>query len=87
MEDAFFWSMPTNDLDEVHRVWTETISRINAGNADNLPGAKWSPVSHIRPHAKNKEDCYETPQGQKVTKKCFWLNQEYIKKIIEKHSC
>lgn len=83
LEKAFFWSMPQTDLEEVHRVWLETINRIKAGQAENLPGAKWSPVSHVRPHAANKLDTYETPQGDNLTKKCFWLNQDYIKKQIE----
>lgn len=83
LERAFFWSMPTYDLEEVQRVWSETIRRINHGQAEKLPGAKWSHVSHIRPHAKNKLDAYETPDGKHVTKKCFWLNQEYIQRQIE----
>lgn len=82
LEKVFFWTMPTKDLEEAHRVWVETVKRVKAGHADDLPGAKWSPVAHVRPHARDANDTYETPQGQQVTKKCFWLNQNYLLKIL-----
>lgn len=83
LDKAFFWTMPTEDLNEAQRVWIETVQRINNGQAENLPKSSESPVAHVRPHAKNAEDTYETPQGKQVTKKCFWLNTAYIKRITD----
>ncbi len=82
LEKVFFWTVPTQDLEEANRVWLETVKRVKSGRADDLPGAKWSPVAHVRHHAQDANDTYETPHGQQVTKKCFWLNVDYLKKMI-----
>lgn len=81
LEKVFFWTMPPSDLEEAQKVWEETVKRINEGRADDLPKSTESTVAHVRPHAQNAEDTYETPQGEQVTKKCFWLNIDYIKAI------
>ncbi|MCU0678167.1 MAG: DNA mismatch repair protein [Candidatus Pacebacteria bacterium] len=86
LEKAFFWTMPSEDIIEAQRVWTETVQRTKNGQADNLPKSSESTVAHVRPHARNAEDTYETPHGTFVTKKCFWLNIKYLKKIIESSS-
>ncbi len=83
LERVFFWTMPTSDLVEARRVWEMTIKRINAGHSDRLPTSNESNVSHVRPHAKNAEDTYGTPQGEQVTKKCFWLNIGYLKEVCK----
>ncbi|KGX87013.1 Sau3AI family type II restriction endonuclease [Pontibacillus litoralis] len=81
--DAMFWNIPFNDLEiEVKKVWEETVSRIMDDQADKLPGSKDNLVSHVRPHAQNKMDTYETPQGKQVVKKCFWLNNYYLEKQL-----
>jgi DNA mismatch repair protein MutH len=82
-EKAFFWTMKQSDLEEVHNVWKETVKRVNEGNAENLPKMSESRVSHIRPHGKNREDTYDTPQGKQVTKKCFWLNSDFIDEVVK----
>lgn len=82
-----FWNMPVSDIEEVHKVWAETVKVIkegiiitNKGNRsfNNLPGQTFNQVSHIRPHAQNKADTYELPDGRKLTKQCFWLNNKYV---------
>lgn len=82
LEDAFFWNIPSDDLDKAKKVWEETVKRISNGKTNDLPGTRWSSVAHVRPHAKNKADAYETPQGGLETKKCFWLNKKYLKDQI-----
>jgi DNA mismatch repair protein MutH len=82
LRNVMFWNMPNKDLKEAKRVWRETIKRIKANDYKNLPSKKFSDVSHVRPHARNKKDVYETPQGGFETKKCLWLNAGYIKKIV-----
>lgn len=55
----------------------------------NFPGMKFNKYCHVRPHSKNAEDTYRLPVPDKLTsakkysKQCFWLNNKYIKKIIE----
>lgn len=82
LDKALFWTMPPQDLIEAQRVWEETVQRIKSGMAENLPKSSESTVAHVRPHAKNAEDTYETPQGTHVTKKCFWLNINYLKSVV-----
>ncbi len=90
-EKVLFWNMPVKDINEVKKVWEETIRVIKEGvkietrgNRDfnNLPGMSFNPVSHVRPHAKNKQDCYELPNGEKMPKQCFWLSHKYIEKQV-----
>lgn len=86
-DKILFWNMPIDDIEEVHRVWQETVDVINNGvvitrkngrDFNNLPGQSFSRVSHVRPHGQNKLDCYELPDGRKLTKQCFWLNNKYV---------
>lgn len=77
-----FWNMPYQDVQEVETVWSETVTRIRNGQAEHLPKKSEHHIMHIRPHARNKADTYETPQGQQVVKKCFWLNSQYIRDEI-----
>lgn len=82
-----FWNMPVDDIEEVHKVWTETVKVIKEGvvikhkngrDFNNLPGQSFNKVSHVRPHGQNKADTYDLPDGRKFTKQCFWLNNKYI---------
>ncbi|KUE74311.1 hypothetical protein AUQ37_04745 [Candidatus Methanomethylophilus sp. 1R26] len=79
---ALFWNMPKEDLEEAERVWKEAKERIIAGDYRHLPKTDDSPIVHVRPHGQNKEDTFPTPQGGEETKKCFWLRNTYIAKVI-----
>lgn len=81
---AMFWNVPERDLQtEIKRVWTETVERIKNNQYNNLPQSSDSDILHVRPHGRNRQDTYPTPDGRQATKKCFWFNREYIKKQIE----
>lgn len=85
-ETAFFWTMPAEDKEgDAYKVWKETVRRIRDGKAGSLPKKSDNPVAHVRPHASNKADTDETPDGRRLTKKSFWLNAGYIKRQIEHH--
>lgn len=60
------------------------LTETKRGISNNLPGAKDNPVCHIRPKARNGADKYELPDGQMITKQCFWLNKGYILNIINR---
>ncbi|MCM1404377.1 MAG: hypothetical protein NC133_02650 [Prevotella sp.] len=53
-----------------------------------FPSKKDTKYVHIRPHAQSSKDCYELPVPDKVTglkkftKHSFWLNNNFIQKII-----
>lgn len=79
---AMFWNMPYLDLIEAEKVWLKTVEKIKSGDAVNLPKSAETYNVHVRPHAKNSIDTYQTPHGDYVVKKCFWLNISYIKDIV-----
>ena len=81
-ERATFWTMPTATLEaEARRVWVETVCRVRRGRADDLPNTSFSPVVHVRPHARNASDTDVTPDGKRVVKKSFWLNASYVGEV------
>lgn len=95
-EKAVFWNMPVEDIDEVKKVWDETVKVIKAGVQieiriekgkekiyNNLPGMKFNEICHVRPHGQNKKDSYELPDGNFLTKQCFWLSNKYILKELK----
>lgn len=65
---------------------------------NNLPGSSDNPCMHVRPHAskaayllKNgfslgniESDGMRLPNGEWMTKQCFWFNREYIFSVISK---
>jgi DNA mismatch repair protein MutH len=86
-----FWSMNDSDIEECERVWKKTIETIKEGvlittkgkeNYTNLPKPSESTIMHVRPHAANREDAYELPNREMLTKHSFWLNRNYIWDII-----
>lgn len=90
---AMFWNIPNEDLEEVGRVWQRTVQTIRKGVTlrhtprgvvNNLPKQSESLVAHVRPHGKNAGDMLPLPDGRKMTKQCFWLNNSYIEKQIRK---
>lgn len=83
LKKVMFWNISYNNLEnDVRKMWEETVKRIKNGHADKLPKKSENRVSHVRPHARNKHDTYETPQGEHVVKKCFWLNAKYLKEQL-----
>ncbi len=55
-----------------------------------FPASTENPYVHVRPHARNRDDVYELPVADELTgltaypKHCFWLNRNYISRIIKK---
>ncbi len=85
LRNVMFWTMPYDDLEvEVKKVWDRTISQIKKGKADELPKKSETKVCHVRPHGRDGDDTDETPDGQLLVKKCFWLNAGYIKQQVSK---
>ena len=89
---AQFWNIPAADLDEVKTVWEKTVHIIREGVqltstrrgiCNNLPKKTDNPVAHVRPHAKDSNDTLPLPDGRRMTKQCFWLNNSYIRKFIK----
>lgn len=83
-EGAFFWTMPSSDIEEMKKLWADTIEKIRSGDYSRFLKKTEHQVGHVRPHARDKADTFPTPQDGAETKKSFWLNNDYIRNIIEK---
>ncbi len=62
------------------------LTKTARGVKNNLPSAQDNPVCHIRPKAKNAEDKVKLPDGQWITKQCFWLDRKFIKTLSNKNN-
>jgi hypothetical protein len=75
-EGAFFWSMPSEDVEEARRVWKRTVECVREGRVVKetkkdksgkerrityFPGSKSNRVAHVRPHGQDKNDVYPLP--------------------------
>lgn len=93
LQGCQFWNIPYADLEtDVRLVWERTkqtiidgieVREVNGRNINNLPKMTENRVSHVRPHARNKDDTYELPDGRQFPKQCFWLNAKYIYSQLE----
>ncbi|MBX3134298.1 MAG: hypothetical protein KF689_13025 [Gemmatimonadaceae bacterium] len=83
---AFFWSPTADQLNGIECEWRDYCRRIQAGEANQLPGASQTKYIHVRPHARDSRDTEQAPRVGQVVKKCFWLNQDFIAHILESGS-
>ena len=49
---------------------------------NDLPSKSETNMIHVRPHASDSSYRDELPDWQTITKSCFWLNSDYIKKEL-----
>lgn len=81
--DGFLlWNMPLEDLNKARTVWEDAKSKIKSGDYSHFMSSKDNEVSHVRPKATKENPYMSTPQGTLERKKCFWLNNSYIRKIV-----
>lgn len=80
---AFFWSPSADQLNGIECEWRDYCRRIQAGEANKLPAASQTRYIHVRPHARNSLDTEQAPLVGRVVKRCFWLNQDFVARIVE----
>lgn len=90
-KDIKLWNMPEETIEnELKSFYLQTQNVLNKGVIltktargvkNNLPSAQDNPVCHIRPKAKNAEDKVKLPDGQMITKQCFWISKSFIQII------
>lgn len=83
LEKVMFWTMPVKDLEFGKNLWEDTRDKVAGGNYEHFIKSSENPVCHIRPKAQNSADMMEGPQGYKVKKMCYWLNREYVLKMLK----
>lgn len=93
LEKVMIWNMPMNDIEnEARKVWEQTVKILKnngpkveiRGNRriNNFPKARDNRVTHVRPHARNRNDTNPLPNGEEFTKQSFWLNKDYLAEQI-----
>ena len=63
--------------------WERFRRLIELGQARDLPKASETTYIHVRPKARNARDRDIAPGGFDVIKRSFWLNQSYVRRILE----
>lgn len=91
--------IPDYDLEHgFEEVWADTRQKI-LGNKliitvkmqkngrtvrkNNLPAMSFNGVAHLRPGGKDGNDMETLPNGQHIAQQRFWLNKQYIQKLLE----
>ena len=85
LERVFFWSMPHKDIEAAEVFWLDTRDKVRSGDYAHFIKSTEHPICHVRPKAKNAANTTDTPQGGKTKKTCYWLNRDYILKIVKEH--
>lgn len=90
---GFLWNMPEKDIEQyVRPVWERlhelmlSGGSVHYGRGTNLlPGASFNGVCHLRPKGQNSDDVVRLPNGESITKQCFWLDRHYVAKLIREN--
>ena len=92
---GFLWNMPEMDIENYVQPAWETVHSLMVNREptyyndydrkNRLPGKAFNGVFHMRPHGRNGEDTIELPNGEEITKQCWWLDRSYIARIVESH--
>jgi DNA mismatch repair protein MutH len=91
------WNMPFQTIEnEIKQLWEVINKIINEGlkieykkqgekfvETNNLPKIRFNGVTHVRPKGADGSDKVTLPNGQRITKQCYWLNNTYIAEIVK----
>lgn len=88
------WHMPTQTIEkELYYYWVEirrvlaegvVLTETKKGIENNFPKSNFNGVVHVRPKGADGNDRVQLPDGQWITKQCYWLNAKYIAEIVKK---
>jgi DNA mismatch repair protein MutH len=79
-----FWNMPFDDIEVVKRGWERTKGAVVVSDPNLFPKLRDRQIMHVRPKGKDGSDTDMLPNGTRTTKRCFWLNADYIGRILTK---
>lgn len=85
LDNAFFWTMPPDDLVSAQRYWEHIKENVVSNNIklDSFWSISDNKNFHVRPKASKKEQLIPNPHGGEVEKYCYWFNADYVKRIID----
>lgn len=90
------WNMPVQTIEqEIRELWEEINLKIREGiniqykmrgnklvETNDLPKSGFNGVTHVRPKGADGKDKILLPNGQRITKQCYWLNNTYIADVV-----
>lgn len=90
------WNMPMIEIEgRLKEFWISTRKTLRAGVVleekpwgkktrmyNNLPSPGQNGLCHLRPKGRNGADKVQLPDGQLITKQAFWIDKEYIVKVL-----
>ena len=79
----FFWSPSATQLMGIEREWQMFHDEIASGQALSLTPASKTRYVHVRPKGRDGTDTDLAPGVGPVVKKCFWLNKDFVRSIVE----
>lgn len=86
LDRVVFWQADAETLSVMEREYERFRSEINTGSSHpELPESKTA-VLHVRPKGRNAKDTVLLPGGEEYPKSCFWLNREFVARVLAKPS-
>ena len=87
LDDVFFWTMPTKDLDKAETYWRHIRKVVLSGDISEKYWWKAADKKrfHVRPKAQKSTDLSATIDGRGAKKFCYWFNNDYVREIVEQH--
>lgn len=82
LDNVKFWNMPEADLDVAKGVWERMKNQVARKDYDNLPKKSENSIIHVRTKGKDSNDLTETSSGDLITKRCFFLSNNYIARKV-----
>jgi DNA mismatch repair protein MutH len=79
-----YWKPNAEDLALIRNEWTMFRDRIAADSATQLPTAASTKAIHIRTKGRDNTDLDQLPDGTWVTKKAFWLNADFVQRVLHR---
>lgn len=87
------WQMLEQTIEtDLYAYWAEIQRVVNAGVklekkkrgiSNDLPDSKFNGKFHVRPKGKDSNDKVSLPDGQMITKQCYWFNADYVASLLK----
>lgn len=88
LDRVFFWTMSPDDLDSARKYWEHIRENVLANKIQlcNFWSISDNKKFHVRPKAIKKIQLTPNPHGGEAEKYSYWLNADFVKKIIDENS-
>ena len=85
LEGAFLWRPSDAQERTMKSEWEKFLHHIRTRTLAERPQATHTQILHIRPHARDGADCTPLPGGGEWVKSSFWLNKDFVSRLIADH--